>query len=31
MLLLPVTILFGKANLLSIQTNFAPIELGTHF
>ena len=27
MQLLPVKILVGKVNLLSIQTNFAPIEL----
>ena len=31
MLLLPVKILVGKVNLLSIQTNVAPIELGMCF
>ena len=29
--LLPVKILVGKVNLLSTQTNFAPIELGICF
>ena len=29
--LLPVKILVGKVNLLSKQTNFAPIELGMCF
>ena len=29
--LLPVKILVGKVNLLSTQTNFAPIELGMCF
>ena len=31
MLLLPVKVLVGKVNLLSIETNFAPIELGICF
>ena len=31
MLLLPVKILVGKVKLLSVQTNFAPIELGMCF
>ena len=31
MLVLPVKTLVGKVNSLSIQTNFAPIELGMCF
>ena len=29
--LLPVKVLVGKVNLLSMQTNFGPIELGICF